>query len=166
MEFRSGDNAVHPSHGVGSILRLEERQLAGAGTCWYYVLAIGSATVWVPLRADGTSSLRAVTSKQALDQYRALLRGRPAALDRDGKQRRLDIAERLKPGSFETSCEVVRDLTALGWERPINEADGALLKKVRDNMCREWAVAADVDLPEAVQEISELLLAGRVAYKA
>ena len=37
MEFRSGDDAVHPSYGVGNIVRLEERQLGSAQLQPYYV---------------------------------------------------------------------------------------------------------------------------------
>ena len=49
MEFRTGDDVVHPNYGVGNIVRLEERELATSGMRWYYVLAIGTATVWMPL---------------------------------------------------------------------------------------------------------------------
>ena len=165
MEFQSGDNAVHPSYGVGNIMRLEERQLGGAQMQPYYVLAIGPATVWVPLQADGSTTLRAVTAKQDLEHYRLVLKGRPAALERDHHKRRVEINERLKPGSFQSMCEVVRDLTALGWSRPIGEGDSSVLQKVRDNLRREWAAATGLSMPEAVLEVDALLRAGREAYK-
>ena len=165
MEFRSGDEAVHPSYGVGNIVRLEERQLAGAEMQLYYVLAIGTATVWVPVRADGSTTLRAVTSKKELEQYRMVLKSRPITLERDHNKRRLEIYERLKPGSFQSVCEVVRDLTALGWHRPINDGDATVLQRVRDNLWREWAVSAGLSMPEAVQEVESLLRVGRDAYK-
>ena len=31
MEFRTGDDVVHPNYGVGNIVRLEERELATSG---------------------------------------------------------------------------------------------------------------------------------------
>jgi CarD family transcriptional regulator len=165
MEFRSGDDAVHPSYGVGNIVRLEERQLGSAQLQPYYVLAIGPATVWVPVGADGSTTLRAVTAKQELEQYRLVLKGRPAPLERDHHKRRVEINERLKPGSFQSMCEVVRDLTALGWNRPIGEGDSSVLKKVRDNLRREWAASAGLSIPEVVQELDSLLQAGREVYK-
>ncbi|HLF27710.1 MAG TPA: CarD family transcriptional regulator [Anaerolineae bacterium] len=166
MEFRSGDDVVHPSYGVGSILRLEERQLAEAELRWYYVLAVGKHTVWMPVQSDEPPSLRSVTAQQELEQYRTLLKSRPAPLERDYTKRRLEISARLTQGSFRAVCEVVRDLTALGWYRRISEGDAAMLKKVRDNLWREWAVAARLPIPEAIQEIDALLLASREAYKS
>ena len=164
MEFRSGDDVVHPNYGVGNIVRLEERELATSGMRWYYVLAIGTATVWMPVHADGSTTLRAVTRKQDLEQYRTVLSSRPTVLDRDYKKRRLDLSERLTHSSFRVMCEIVRDLTALGWDRPTGETDATLLKKIRDNLWREWAVATGQSDQEAIQEVQALLRAGRVAY--
>lgn len=166
MEFKSGDGVVHSTYGVGSILRLEERQLAEAELRLYYVLAIGKSTVWVPVHSDGSTRLRAVTRKQELDQYRALLKSRPTPLERDHKKRRLDINERLKRGSFRALCEVVRDLTARGWHRQMSEADAGLLKKFRDSLWREWAAAAGMSMPEVIQEVDALLQLGRDVYKS
>ncbi len=94
MEFRTGDEVVHRAYGVGNVLRHEKQQVAGGEPRWYYVLAIGPSTVWVPMHADGATSLRAVTSKQELDQCRTILKGRPSILERDHNKRRLEVKTR------------------------------------------------------------------------
>ncbi len=66
MEFKPGDDVVHPNYGVGNIMRLEERELATGGMRWYNVLTIGTATVWMPVLANGSTILRAVTRKEDL----------------------------------------------------------------------------------------------------
>jgi RNA polymerase-interacting CarD/CdnL/TRCF family regulator len=165
MEFRSGDSVIHPNYGVANIVRLEERDLATSGLRWYYVLAIGTATVWMPVHADGSTPLRAVTRKQDLEQYRSVLSSQPTRLNRDFRKRNLEILERLTHQSFQVMCEIVRDLTALGWNRPMGETDATMLKKVRDNLSGEWAAANGQSRLEAVQEVEALLRSGRVAYK-
>jgi CarD family transcriptional regulator len=166
MRFQSGDDVVHPDYGVGSIVRLEERQLAETHLRWYYVLAIDTTTtVWVPVHADGSTTLRAVIAKRDLDQYRAVLRGRPATLDHNPNKRRLDIKERLAHGSFQVTCEVVRDLASLGWYQRVSDVDAALLQKVRANLEREWAVATGLSAADTTREIDALLQTGRNAYK-
>jgi len=165
MVFSSGDIAVHPTHGVGNILRLEEKELGGNERHKFYLLAIGSSMVWVPIAADGSTTLRAVTAKQDLEQYRKLLKSRPTTLDREHKQWRLDTTTRLTGGSFKVLCEVVRDLTSLGWYRTIGEMDAGMLQKVRNNLRREWAAAAGLSLQEAILEVDALLLAGRNEFK-
>jgi RNA polymerase-interacting CarD/CdnL/TRCF family regulator len=165
MEFHSGDAVVHPNYGVGSIVRLEERQLAEANTRLYYVLAFGKTTVWLPVNAAGPSALRLVTAPRDLERYRSLLKGRPVELDRDYKKRRLDINEQLAHGSFQIVCEIVRDLTALGWYRPLAGVDASLLSKVRANLWEEWATSTGQPLPEAIHEVTALLDAGERTYK-
>jgi RNA polymerase-interacting CarD/CdnL/TRCF family regulator len=166
MEFRTGDDVVHPNYGVGNIVRLEERQLAEANTRLYYVLAFGKTTVWMPVDANGTSALRLVTAPRDLDRYRTLLKSRPVELDRDYKKRRLDINEQLALGSFQVVCEIVRDLTALGWHRTMTGIDASLLTKVRANLWQEWATSTGRPLPEAIVEVNALLQAGEHTYKA
>lgn len=165
MEFRSGDGVVHPNYGVGSIVRLEERQLAEANTRWYYVLAFGKTTVWLPVDTVGSSALRLITAPRDLDRYRTLLKSRPVELDRDYKKRRLDINAQLMHGSFQIVCEIVRDLTALGWYRPLAGVDASLLSKVRANLWEEWATSTGRPLPEAIHEVTTLLEAGEQTYK-
>ncbi|HZY46065.1 MAG TPA: CarD family transcriptional regulator [Anaerolineae bacterium] len=165
MEFRSGDHAVHPTHGVGNILRREEKQLAGSASLPYYLLAVGTTIVWVPIAADGSTSLRAVTTKRELEQYRKLLKSRPSTIEREHKQWRFDTNARLTHGTFKVLCEVVRDLTSLGWYRTIGEIDSGMLQKVRNNLRREWAAAAGLSLQDAIQEVDALLIAGRDEFK-
>jgi CarD family transcriptional regulator len=165
MEFKTGDNVVHPSHGVGRIVGLEERELGASGLCWYYVLAIGTSTIWMPVPADGSTTLRAVTNPQDLEQYRMTLSGRPTLLNRDYRKRHLDLIERLTHSSFKVICEIVRDLSALGWNKPMGETASTMLKKVQDNLRREWAASTGQSPQEAIQEVEALLKAGRVAYQ-
>ncbi len=166
MEFKVGDDVVHPSHGVGRIVGLEERELSPSGLRWYYVLAVGASTIWMPVQADGATVLRAVTSPQDLDQYRTILSGQPTLLNGDYKKRHLDLIERLTHSSFQVICEIVRDLSALGWSRPMGATDATMLKRVHENLWREWAAATGQSEQDIIREVESLLRAGRLAYQA
>jgi len=166
MLFKAGDRVVHPAHGVGDIVRLEERRLAEEETRLYYVVVADKSTIWVPVDAHQAVGLRQLTPKRDLARYRGLLKSHPSSLEKDQHKRRLEIADRLKQGSFQAMCEVVRDLTARGWHKPLNDADTTLLQKIRLDLCREWAAADGVSVAEALREIESLLLEARQAYVA
>ena len=166
MQFKAGDYIVHPTYGIGNIVRLEEKRLAEDRLRLYYVVAAEKSTLWVPVDENGASGLREVTPKRDLDQYRGLLQGRPNTLDRDYNKRRLEINERVKQGSFQSLCEAVRDLTAQGWNKPLSEFDASSLKRIRASLCREWAAAAGISIPEATAEVQALLLAARQTYQS
>ncbi|MBI3361270.1 MAG: hypothetical protein HY023_09185 [Chloroflexi bacterium] len=160
MQFKVGDLVVHPAHGVGRIVGLEEKRLLGEERL-YYEVTTQKSTVWVPVEPEPATGIRPMTVKADLARYRSLLKSRPAVLNPDHRQRHLEIAERLREGSFRTLCEVVRDLTARSWLKPLSDADTVSLRKARESLCQEWAAAEGVPHAEAVTEIDELLQEAR-----
>lgn len=160
MRYHVNDRVVHAAHGVGRVVGVVTKQFA-AEARQYYEIAIERSTVWVPTEAGAGAELRLLTTKTELARYRAVLQSRPAALTSDHRQRRLDILNRMKSGSLQHLCEVIRDLTARSWRSPLNELDSAGLRKAREAVCREWAAAEGVPYTAAVQEVDALLMACR-----
>ncbi|MBE7550271.1 MAG: hypothetical protein HS126_38785 [Anaerolineales bacterium] len=161
MQFKIGDRVVLPAHGIGHIREIEEKNFSEPGTRLYYKIALSKHSIWIPVEAHEVSGLRLVTGKSDLDHYRTLLKSPPAPLEKNHHRRHLELVSRLKQGSFQAMCEVVRDLTAWGWRKPLGQADTALLQKSRQNLYQEWATAAGVSTTEAIREIDSLLLAAR-----
>jgi RNA polymerase-interacting CarD/CdnL/TRCF family regulator len=164
MPIAVHDWVVHPQHGVGRVVKLETRQFGPGNAQRYYEVAIPTGTIWVPVEGH-PGGLRKLTAKRDLAKYRGLLKSRPAPLAPDHRQRQLALLERLKVSSFAARCEVVRDLTAHGWHKPLNEASGVLLRNAHHVLCAEWAAAEGLSLVEASQEVEALLLEGKNTYK-
>jgi RNA polymerase-interacting CarD/CdnL/TRCF family regulator len=162
MPFNIGDWVVHPLHGVGQVISLGRKQFAAGPDQAYYEITISQGTLWV--QTDVPTGLRALTTKSDLPKYRAVLQSLPSTLNKDYHQRRDELRQRLKAGTFQAQCEVVRDLTALGWQKRLSEPDAMLLRTTRDGLCREWAVAADMTVAEAAHEVEELLRAARLVH--
>lgn len=163
MLFQIGDVVVHPDHGVGHVARLEEKRFSGREAGLYYELTIERSTVWVSVESREALRLRPVTPRSDLARYRGVLKSRPIPLNKDHRQRNLELAGRLKQGSFLVMCEVVRDLTARGWVKPLNEYDSTSLQRVRGRLCQEWAASEGVSIADASGEVSALLLESRKA---
>ena len=141
MAYQVDDRVVHASHGVGRITRVVTRQFPDLEAREYYEIAIERNTVWVPVDSTVPQELRLLTPKAELARYRAILLEKPAVLTPDHRQRRLELINRLKLGSFQELCEAVRDLTARSWQKPLNEMDAAGLRRAREGLGREWAAA-------------------------
>lgn len=158
MQFKVGDFLVHPIYGLGDIVKIEEKRFAEIGARLYYEIALPTSTIWIPVEAQATVGLRSVTAKSDLDRYRDLLKSPPVPLNNDQPQRRhMELARRLKQGSFQVMCEVVRDLTALGWQKSLSPRDKAILQQTRERLCQEWAIAAGMSIAEAIKEVKSLL---------
>jgi RNA polymerase-interacting CarD/CdnL/TRCF family regulator len=164
MTFAVHDRVVHPSHGIGTVVRLATRQFDAGATRLYYEIALNKGTIWVP--ADGDAGgLRLLTAKGDLARYRSLLSSRPAALAVDHRQRQLEVSERLKGGTLRARCEVVRDLTAYSWKKPLCQSSAVLLRKAQEALDEEWAAAAEVPVHEVARQVQALLLEGRRAFE-
>jgi RNA polymerase-interacting CarD/CdnL/TRCF family regulator len=95
-----------------------------------------------------------------------VLKSSPKPLTPDPRQRKLDLVDRLKVGTFQAMCEAVRDITARGWLKPLSEADTAMLRKAREGLCQEWAASSDVTVVQATAEVNALLLEARQTHQA
>lgn len=164
MAFKVDDWVVHPKHGVGRVVKIENRQF-GSGTAQpYYEISLPNGTVWVPVEAS-SCGLRKLTAKDDLARYRNVLKSRPATLNADHRQRQIELTDRLRQGSLQARCEVVRDLSALGWYKPLGEGNAALLRVAHQVLYQEWAMADGVSLSEATHEVEALLQEGKSMYK-
>jgi CarD family transcriptional regulator len=164
MQFKIGDFIVHPVYGVGRLVKIEERQFSEKGARLYYQVTLPRRTVWIPVEAQATIGLRLVTAKGDLDYHRELLKSRPAPLHKDNKQRHLELVSRLNRGSFQAMCEVVRDLTAWGWRKPLGHMDMTTLKQTQESLYQEWAAADGVSIAEAIKEVKSLLQTTQQAF--
>jgi CarD family transcriptional regulator len=131
MEIKHGDYVVHPTFGVGCVETIEDREIGEQGRRTFYRLAFDKMTVWVPVQPPMSSGLRPVTPLNDLGQYYTLLRSQPVALENDFRLRQIELDKRLKQGTFQALCEVVRDLSATPWLKSLSSFDAALLKKTR-----------------------------------
>lgn len=161
MQFKISDLVVLPVYGIGRIRAIEEKRFSERRTRLCYKIVFAKSSVWIPVEAHEVSGLRPVTIKSELDHYRNLLQSPPILLEKNHHRRHRDLVSRLKKGTFQIICEVVRDLTARGWRKPLGQADTTLLQKTRQKLYQEWATAAGISTTEAIKEIDSLLLIAR-----
>jgi len=164
MPFAVNDRVVHPLHGVGRVVRLATRQFDAGSTRLYYEITLTKGTIWVPVEGSGRG-LRPLTARGELGRYRSLLSSRPAPLATDHRQRQLEVSARLKAGTLRARCEVIRDLTAHAWHKPLCQSSAALLRLAHDALDEEWAVVDEVPVHEVTRQVQALLLEGRRAFE-
>ena len=160
MMFKVGDRVVHPQHGVGSVSKLEIKEFVAGTTRPYYEIALPQTTLWVPLGIP-TSGLRKLALKSEINRCRELLKAPASPLSEDPRVRQAELTSHLKLGTLKAQCEVVRDVTAYGWEKPLTWAIAGFLKIVYEVLCQEWAVVEGIPVWQATQEISALLEQGK-----
>jgi RNA polymerase-interacting CarD/CdnL/TRCF family regulator len=158
MNFHKGDTVMHWTYGIGQILNLEERVLAGSKTI-YYEVQVRDMTVWVPADSKVRSRLRTPTSKPRFQRLLAILSSPSEPLPEDRLERKTHLLALLEDCRPESLCQVIRDLSAyqktLG--RPMNDNDQIILKQTRNTLLGEWGFVLSVTHAQAEIELYRLL---------
>jgi len=162
MSFKVGDQVVHPRHGLGQVTKLAVKQFVRGEKRPFYEISFPGSTLWVPLNLS-TSGIRKLTVKSEIASCRRLLKAPAAPLNDDPRLRQSELNEHLKEGTLTAHCEVVRDLTAYGWEKHLSGSMTVFLKVTRDVLYQEWAAVEGITPSEAAVEIESLLDKGRQA---
>jgi len=156
--FNIGDQVVHPQHGVGEVVKLEDRAFGSDVTRRYYEVSIPSAgsTLWVPLDPPG-SGLRKLAERSEIEFCRAVLASLPEPFTDDPRIRQADLIRRLKHGTIRAQCEVLRDLYAFGEHKSKYSSMGGFFQQTQNVLCEEWALVEGMMLEDAAQEVNTLL---------
>ncbi len=160
MSFKIGDRVVHPHHGVGTITNLAKKQFEPGAPRSYYEIAIGEGTLWVPVD-EPALGLRKLTAPSELQHCAEILESTPSSLDVNPRELRGQLSRHLRDGTIAAQCEVVRDLTALGWRKPLQGALAEFRRMAMGVLCAEWAVVADITVAEATEKVTGYLGQGR-----
>ena len=156
MNFHEGDTVMHWTHGLGQIIRLEERNLSGVKTL-YYAVKIRDMTVWVPSDAELQHRLRVPTSKSGFKELIAILSKPGEALPDDRLERRTLLLGLLRDGHTQSLCQIIRGLHAYRNVRSLNESDQSILKQARSALLDEWGFVLSITPAQAEHELHHWL---------
>jgi CarD family transcriptional regulator len=154
--FAIGDRVVHPQHGVGEIVKLEDREFERGDIRRYYEVHISGGIVWVPIDPS-SSGLRRLAQKSDLARCREILKAPPLPLTEDGRVRQSALVDHLRKGTLAAQCEVVRDLSSFVAHKPAYGTITGFLESMLRVLCQEWAIVQEISTSEAMEEISSLL---------
>ena len=156
MNFQAGDAVMHWSYGLGTIIRLEKRDLFGR-VALYYAVRVGDMTVWVPADDNLKNRLRVPTSKAHFKRLLALLTSHTEPLPADRHERKLLLVELLKDGRAESLVRVIRGLIDYKQIHSLNDNDQSFLRRVQSALLGEWGYVLSVTPAQAELQLHHLL---------
>lgn len=160
MMYSVGHKVVHPCYGAGTIIRIQEKAI-GESNHYYYVIQTVSRAMqlMVPVSRADEVRLRAVGDADGLRQALSICRQQPAeeGISRDLRARQSEMRDRLKSGCFDMVADVARTLFFMNSRRPLGTVDRQLFDQGKELLAGELALAAGVEVGEALQEVERTL---------
>src|SRR5262245_10976290 len=159
--FKVGEMAVHPNHGVGEVVQVEERDLGGRKTsCYVIKIRDSGLKVMVPTEAASRVGLRPVMKKKEAQKILDILKAPEVAVDLQPWNRRFRAyTEMLKSGLPSEIAKVLRDMYRLKFDKDLSFGERRLLDQARSLLIQELALARKV-APAAMEgEIQQIFSA-------
>jgi len=145
-EYKVGDMAVYPAHGVGEIIDIQDRSL-GETKRAFYVMSIleNGMKVMVPVETAAQAGMRPVMPRKEAKQVMAILAADEVAVKTQPWNRRYrEYMEMLKSGSPFEVAKVLRDLSRLKSEKDLSFGERRLLDTARSLLVTELALSLKV----------------------
>jgi CarD family transcriptional regulator len=153
--------AVHPAHGVGEVVAVEQRDLGGRPSAFYVLKIIDTGLkVMVPTDAAERVGLRPVMKKKEAEKILGILRAPEVAVDVQPWNRRFRAyTEMLKSGLPAEIAKVLRDMYRLKFDKDLSFGERRLLDQARSLLIQELALAKKVQRTVIEGEILEIFQA-------
>ena len=135
--FHVGDKVIHWSYGPGEIIQMDEKEMNGK-TIPCYVLKVGDLTLWVPVEDNGENCIRPLSQPEEFENVFSILAAPGEPLSNDIMERKKIVRQRMRTGTLESLCTVVRDLTYHKRNGKMTENDRAFLEQTRNLLLEEW----------------------------
>jgi CarD family transcriptional regulator len=159
--FHVGDKAVHPSHGVGEVTAIEQREIGGTRATFYILRILDNAMkVMVPTSAATQVGLRSIMSEKEAASILSTMRAREVAVDVQPWSRRFRVyTEMIKSGSPVEIAKVLRDMNRLKFDKDLSFGERRLLDQAKSLLLKELALAKKKSEAEMAEEIRRIFSA-------
>ena len=161
LAFKNGDMAVHPAHGVGEVVEIEQRELGGRpSTCFVLKIIDSGLKVMVPTDAAERVGLRPVMKKREADKIIDILKAPEVTVDVQPWNRRFRAyTEMLKSGLPGEIAKVLRDMYRLKFDKDLSFGERRLLDQAKSLLIQELALAKKVSRASIETQIQEIFSA-------
>lgn len=144
--FKVGDKCVHPAHGVGVIVSIDQLDLGGTKGDFYKLQIIDSGLrLLVPISATTQAGLRPIMSAREADRVIDTLKAPEVAVDVQPWSRRFrTYTEMVKSGLAIEIAKVLRDISRLRSDKDLSFGERRLLDQARSLLLKELALAKNI----------------------
>ena len=163
MQFKVGDQAVYPGHGLGKITSIETKEISGAKQTFYSIMLTGSdMKIMIPENRMKKAGIRTVITKDRARQVLKILK------DKDAKHHIIDSGKNwskryqeymkiIKTGSIIKIACILRELLNIDEKKGLSFYERQLLLTISRLLFDEMAAVVKKEELHKVLDFSRLL---------
>ena len=158
-EFKIGEMAVYPKHGVGEIKRIESLEVENIKTNFYVVqMEQDKLMIRVPLDKQTEVGLRKIASKKILNNIFDVLKLKPKIRRIMWSRRAQEYDAKIFSGDPIKIAEVIRDLFRKNSQPEQSYSERQMFHVALERLAREVAAIEKTDYFQATEKIENTLI--------
>ena len=158
QDFKSGENVVYPTHGVGRILTIEKFQYDLVEEQLYVIQFFqDKLTIRVPFAKAKLIGLRNITSKPSMTRTLSVLKQKPKIKKAMWSRRAQEYDQKINSGDIKLLSEVVRDLFRKDDQTEQSYSERQMFQVAFERYTREFAISSSLKFEDASTKILEIL---------
>ncbi|GAB1380947.1 MULTISPECIES: CarD family transcriptional regulator [Pararhodobacter] len=159
-EFRPNEFVVYPAHGVGQIVSIEEREIAGMQLELFVIsFEKDKMTLRVPTEKATAVGMRSLSTPDVVAKALATLKGKARVKRAMWSRRAQEYEQKINSGDLLAIAEVVRDLHRTDDQREQSYSERQLYEAALERLTREVAAVSGLDEAGAAKQVDEVLVA-------
>ena len=159
--FKTGEHIVYPAHGVGQIVEIEEKEVAGFALELFVIkFAKDKMTLRVPVPKVESVGMRKLASPEIVEKSLKTVQGRARVKRTMWSRRAQEYDAKINSGDLIQIAEVVRDLFRSDTQPEQSYSERQLYEAAIERMARELSVTRKITETEAVNLIEANLAKG------
>jgi CarD family transcriptional regulator len=158
--FKVGDLVVYPAHGVGIIISIDSKSLAGLDLNFYVMKVIESdATIMVPVDNAETVGLRRVVKKNVVPKVYDILKDRTESIvdSQTWNKRYRNYTDKIKTGCVMEVAKVLRDLYLLKVDKELSFGERRMLDTAKNLLVKELSIAKNIKEEKIAEELDRIM---------
>lgn len=157
-EFRANDFVVYPAHGVGKIVSIEEREVAGVSLEMFVIsFEQDKMTLRVPTAKVASTGMRTLSSPDVIGKALEILKGRARVKRAMWSRRAMEYEAKINSGDLIAIAEVVRDLFRAESQPEQSYSERQLFEAAFERLTREVAAVEKIKEEDAAKRVESVL---------
>jgi CarD family transcriptional regulator len=158
LAFEKGDFVVYPTHGVGRVIDIEAKEIAGHKLD-LFVISFEQERMMlrVPVAKAKISGLRKLSSRKIMEDALVTLKGRSRVSRAMWNRRAQEYEAKINSGDPVSIAEVVRDLHRNAGQPDQSYSERQIYEAALDRLARELAAVERIDKDSATQKLNSVL---------
>jgi CarD family transcriptional regulator len=157
-EFHPDEYVVYPAHGVGRIVSIEEREVAGVHLEMFVIsFEKEKLTLRVPTAKATSVGMRSLSSPDIVEKALSTLKGRARVKRAMWSRRAQEYEQKINSGDLISIAEVVRDLHRASDQPEQSYSERQLYEAAFERLTREVAAVEAIDETHAAERVETVL---------